>query len=184
MSGSVTTATQFTKQHLIVQALEAVCPEWAGKIEIRQENQNPNSLTMKTYHGTAKADVVIRSGNMQGQNQAERGFADMGLRLDQNTGSYVWDISDVDRGTYQSQNLNETYGKYGQEFEGEVASAYAALDLAEQCAARGARAVSPIGVVPGEYVASEHAGKTCFGVLMEIDEDQLRQMGIAVPAAR
>jgi len=182
MSGSVTTATQFTKQHLIIQALEAVCPDWAGKIEVGQEGTRP--LTMKTYHGTAKADIVIRQGDMEGAREGIKGFTDMGLRLDENTGTYVFDISDIDRGVSTYEHLNQEHSRYGQQFEEEVASAYAALDLAEQCAQRGARVVNPIGVVPAEYVGPEHAGKTCFGVLMEIDEDQLRQMGVVVPASR
>ena len=181
MSGSVTTATQFVKQHLIVQALEAVCPDWAGKIEIRQEGKK--SLDLETHHGVAKADIAVRKRDMQGKTE-QAGYADIGLKLDQSTGTYVWDISDVDMGTFQHGDYSERYGKYGQEFQDEVASAYAALDLAEECAARGARAVSPIGVVPAEYVSPEHANKTCFGVLMEIDEDQLRQMGVVVPVSR
>ena len=177
--------SEFVNQQRIVEALEIVCPEWAGKIEIAE--QGSNSLIV---HGTneANVDIAVRKTDMKGL-KANHGYGDLGLQWDETTGKYKWQISEDDQGKYEKRknpqtgemewdpngHYNSQYSLYGDDFIKEVNCVYAALELIEQAKAKGCRVSSDTP----QRITDEQYGD-CWGVEGEVDEDQLAKMGVRV----
>lgn len=162
-------------QQRIVESLETVCPEFAGKIEVAQPGSNSIALI---GHGEAQVDIAIRSRNMKGK-ASGAGYADMGLKW--NGQVFEWVISDCDMGEYEKKrdadgneiadprgHFNSTYGEYGDQFLQQINSVYAALELIEQVKSKGGRVI-------GELQKMDNGE---WGVEAEIDESQLVRAGI------
>jgi hypothetical protein len=176
MSGFKIVQTQMQDQNLIIEALETAFPEFKGRIEVS------NKPIRMQGHGEETANIVIRSRSMHGKAE-DHGYADMGLRLVGDR--FEWVISDCDQGNYeknadgtpnQAGHYNSSYGNYGPEFQGEVMSAYSALEGLAEAERVGWRATGAMQQMNDPDIGN------CWGTEVEISEEELNKLQIHLPA--
>jgi len=185
MSGYKIVVSQMNNQVLVVKALERICPDWAGKIEVGQPGRN--QVVAKGAHGDVGCDIVVHQQDMLGQVE-DHGYSDLGLRWNAQRRAYEWVISDCDRGNYNSPNgaydpegqhssYNKRYGNYSEVFTGDVVGLYTALQAIEDHKARGA-------VVEAEPQLEQNPDLgRAWKYEVSYDEAALVSLGVAMPAS-
>lgn len=181
MSHAKTVECEMTQPNLIHQAVSRVLQNYPGiNIQIAPD-PTQNTLKLRQYHGQGQAAIIISQDRQHAQGQADLGvkYGDIGFIYNEATGKYSMQLDDMDEPRI-NRSVGASMGLGPQETTkllDEVQSVYAALDGLQKITRnvrvnQGAESLAPMND------AQAGAG---WGMVVEVDEDDLRRLGISIP---